>query len=84
VVDLLGVSAAGVGACYFVGLRSGGTTSGGWVLMGGFIVVGTAAALMYSIVSPLPDQLDSRHGMAGGFDGGRDFNGDFGGGDSGG
>lgn len=38
--------------------------------MGGFIVVGIAAALMYSVVSPLPDQLHGRQRMRGGFEGG--------------
>jgi hypothetical protein len=78
------VSAAVVGTCFFVTLRSSGTTGAGLVLLGGFIVVGIAAALMYSIVSPFPDQLGSTRGTGSGFEGGGDSSGDFGGGDSGG
>ena len=65
-------------------LRASNTTSAGLVLLGGLIVVGIAAALMYSIVSPLPEHAGSRHGMGGGFDGGGVGGGDFGGGDCGG
>ncbi|WP_297626040.1 hypothetical protein [Nocardioides sp.] len=70
-----------MGTCFLAALRSSGTTSAGLVLMGGFIAVGIAAALMYSIISPSPDQLESSQRMRGGFDGGGV---DVAGGDSGG
>ena len=59
-----------LGTCFFAALRSSGATSAGLVLIGGSVVVGIAAALMYSVVSPLPAQLASGQRMRGGFDGG--------------
>jgi hypothetical protein len=79
-----GVSTVVLGTCFFATLRTSSTTSAGLVLLGGLIVIGIAAALMYSILSPLPEHGGSRHGMGGGFDGGGFGAGDFGGGDCGG
>jgi hypothetical protein len=70
-----------LGAWFFATLRSSGATSAGLVLIGGVIVVGIAAALMSSVVSPLPDQLAGGQRTRGGFDGGEV---DLSGGDSGG
>jgi hypothetical protein len=78
-----GVSTVVLGTCFFATLRTSGSTSAGLVLLGGLIGIGIAAALMYSIVSPLPEHGGSRH-MGGGFDGGGGGGGDFGGGDCGG
>ena len=78
-----GVSTVVLGTCLFATLQSSGTTSAGVVLLGGLIVVSIAAALMYSIVSPFPEEGGSRHGMGGGFEGGG-FDGGGGGGDCGG
>ena len=77
------VSGAAVTACFLVALRSSGTTGAGLVLLGGLIVVGIAASLMASIVSPAPDQLAGGHGMGGGFEGGGFDGGGGGGGDCG-
>lgn len=78
-----------LGACVFAALATGSRTNVGLALLGGLIVVGIAAALMDSIVSPSPDQLAGRRvpygsrGQEGGFggsDGGGSGGGDCGGG----
>jgi hypothetical protein len=81
-----GVSTTVLGACVVATYRSSGTTGAGLLLLGGLIVVGIAAALMYAIVSPFPQEGGNQHAMGagwdgGGFDGGSDGGGggDFGG-----
>lgn len=80
-----GASTLVLGACLFAALATGNRTNVGLTLMGGLIVVGIAAALVDSIVSPLPDHDGSRqvpHGSLGADGGGFDGGG-FGGGECG-
>lgn len=79
-----GVSACVLATGYFAVLRTSGSTSAGLTVLCGLIVVGIAAAMFHSIISPLPDSSAGGHGMGGGFDGGSVGGGDFGGGDCGG
>lgn len=84
-----GVSALALGACVVAALATGGRSNVAVALLGGLIVVGIAAALMDSIVSPLPDHDGSRQvpygsrGLGGGGFGGAGGGGS-GGGDCGG
>ena len=64
------VSAAVLGACVVATLRSSGAADAGVVLLGGLIVTGIAAALMSSVVSPLPDGAGTGRAVTGGFEGG--------------
>lgn len=83
-----GFSALAVGAAAIGARVTGSRTDVGMILLGGVIVVGIAAALMHSILSPLANQSEGRATFAdswgfggGGFDGG---GGDCGGGGGGG
>lgn len=82
-----GASALALGACVFAALATGNRSNVGLTLLGGLILIGIAAALMDSIVSPLPDHdgsrqvpYGSRGTEGGGFDGGGYGGGDCGGG----
>jgi hypothetical protein len=81
------LAALALGALVVGTYRASGTTGAGMSLLGGVIVVGLAAAMMYAIASPtMRDGIGPRatHGFdgGGGYDGGG--GGDFGGGGGGG
>ncbi|PKH40982.1 hypothetical protein SAMN05192575_111116 [Nocardioides alpinus] len=74
-----------LGAAVVAALNAGGPASVGLTFLGGAIVVGLAAALMYAIASPQPDSLSPFAGSRGGWgDGSGGGFGDGGGGGGGG
>ncbi len=89
-------SVLGLGACVVLALTSGSRSSLGLTLIGGLVMIGVAAALLHSILSPIRDEggrtqtLRAHRGFGGGglggdgiFDGGGSHGGDGGGGGGG-
>ncbi|GAB3023788.1 hypothetical protein GCM10011376_08810 [Nocardioides flavus (ex Wang et al. 2016)] len=79
-----GASACVLAVCFLAVLRTSGTTSAGLVLLGGPIVLGIAAALFHSTLSPVRDSVAGAGDTRGAFESGGvgDADGGAGGGDS--
>lgn len=77
-----GASVLALGACVVTALATGGRSTAALVLLGGLIVIGIAAALLDSLVSPLDASRQVSYGAGGPWGGGG--GGDATGGDGGG
>ncbi|WP_127480682.1 hypothetical protein [Nocardioides pantholopis] len=65
-----GVSVLALGVCIVTAVATGSRSSAALVLVGGLIVIGVAAALLDSLVSPRDGSTSTSYGAGGLWDGG--------------